>query len=58
MYSWCNNNDSYLRTLIKFTHSKTKSLLKTLGLSLGQVEGKSSDNVFYMMPQAFILFVT
>ena len=28
MYCWCNNNDSYLRTLIKFTHSKTKSLFK------------------------------
>ena len=37
------NNDSYLRTLIKFTHSKTKSLLKPKAVFWDKERG-SSDN--------------
>ena len=56
MYCWCNNNYSYLRTLIKFTHSKTKSLLKPKTVFWDKERG-SSENVFYMMPPPFILLL-
>ena len=58
MYCWCNNNDSYLRTLIKFTYTQqNQKFVKTKTVFWDKERG-SSDNVFYIMPQAFILFFT
>ena len=51
------NNDSYLRTLIKFTHSKTKSLSKPKAVFWDKERG-SSENVLYMISPPFILFFT